>query len=180
MSKASYELKAEARERVGKGSAREVRRNGKIPAVIYGEKKPPLAIALSYKDVYYKIHGGRLTVAPPSPAAGATPGGPAAVTSGASGGTRFIPPISGTGHGGGHRGGDVKPGDEKSTHQARPLQAVPGVPPALRGRAGTVDGTPDFLTGTRPEEPEPAAPLREDLWETTRPANPFTSGRGPR
>jgi large subunit ribosomal protein L25 len=58
MSKASYELKAEARERVGKGSAREVRRNGKIPAVIYGEKKPPLAIALSYKDVYYKIHGG--------------------------------------------------------------------------------------------------------------------------
>jgi large subunit ribosomal protein L25 len=58
MSKASYELKAEARERVGKGSAREVRRNGKIPAVIYGDKKPPLAITLSYKDVYYKIHGG--------------------------------------------------------------------------------------------------------------------------
>ena len=58
MSKASYELKAEARERVGKGSAREVRRNGKIPAVIYGDKKPPLAIVLSYKDIYYKIHGG--------------------------------------------------------------------------------------------------------------------------
>jgi large subunit ribosomal protein L25 len=58
MSQATYELKAEARERVGKGSARAVRRNGKIPAVIYGEKKPPLAIALSYKDVYYKIHGG--------------------------------------------------------------------------------------------------------------------------
>lgn len=54
----SYELKAEARERVGKGSAREVRRNGKVPAVIYGDKQPPLAIALSYKDVYYKIHGG--------------------------------------------------------------------------------------------------------------------------
>jgi large subunit ribosomal protein L25 len=58
MSHDTYELTAEARERVGKGSAREVRRNGKIPAVIYGEKKPPLAIALSYKDVYYKIHGG--------------------------------------------------------------------------------------------------------------------------
>jgi large subunit ribosomal protein L25 len=58
MSHDTYELKADARERVGKGSAREVRRNGKIPAVIYGEKKPPLAIALSYKDVYYKIHGG--------------------------------------------------------------------------------------------------------------------------
>ncbi len=58
MSHETYELKAEARERVGKGSAREVRRNGKVPAVIYGEKKPPQAIALSYKDVYYKIHGG--------------------------------------------------------------------------------------------------------------------------
>ena len=54
----TYELKAEARERVGKGSAREVRRNGKVPAVIYGDKQAPLAIALNYKDVYYKIHGG--------------------------------------------------------------------------------------------------------------------------
>jgi large subunit ribosomal protein L25 len=54
----TYELKADARERVGKGSAREVRRNGKVPAVIYGDKQPPLAIALSYKDLYYKIHGG--------------------------------------------------------------------------------------------------------------------------
>jgi large subunit ribosomal protein L25 len=58
MSQATYELTAEARERVGKGSARAVRRNGKIPAVIYGDKKPPLAIALSYKEIYYKIHGG--------------------------------------------------------------------------------------------------------------------------
>ena len=54
----TYELKAEAREQVGKGSARAVRRDGKVPAVIYGDKQPPLAIALSYKDVYYKIHGG--------------------------------------------------------------------------------------------------------------------------
>ena len=54
----TYELKAEPRERVGKGSARELRRNGKVPAVIYGDKQSPLSIALSYKDVYYKIHGG--------------------------------------------------------------------------------------------------------------------------
>src|SRR4029078_11242267 len=58
MSHETYELKAEARERVGKGSARKLRRNGKVPAVIYGDKQPPLAIALPYKDVYYKIHGG--------------------------------------------------------------------------------------------------------------------------
>jgi large subunit ribosomal protein L25 len=58
MSQEAYELKAEAREQVGKGSARAVRRDGKVPAVIYGDKQPPLAIALSYKEVYYKIHGG--------------------------------------------------------------------------------------------------------------------------
>ena len=53
-----YELKAEARERVGKGSARELRRNGKIPAVIYGDKQPPMSIALPYKEVTMKIQGG--------------------------------------------------------------------------------------------------------------------------
>jgi large subunit ribosomal protein L25 len=58
MSHQAYELKAEAREQVGKGSARAVRRNGKVPAVIYGDKQPPLAITLSYKDIFYKIHGG--------------------------------------------------------------------------------------------------------------------------
>jgi large subunit ribosomal protein L25 len=58
MSHDTYELTAEAREKVGKGSAREIRRNGKVPAVIYGDKQAPLAIALSYKDIYYKIHGG--------------------------------------------------------------------------------------------------------------------------
>ena len=58
MSHESYELKAEAREGVGKGSARLVRRNGKIPAVIYGDKQPPLPIAVDYKELYYKIHGG--------------------------------------------------------------------------------------------------------------------------
>ena len=54
----SYELKAEARERVGKGSAREIRRNGKVPAVIYGDKQPPLSITLSYKDVFQRLHAG--------------------------------------------------------------------------------------------------------------------------
>lgn len=57
MSKA-YTLKAETRERVGKGSSRHLRRNGLIPAVIYGDKQPPIAIALPYKEVFYKIHGG--------------------------------------------------------------------------------------------------------------------------
>ncbi|WP_113156390.1 50S ribosomal protein L25/general stress protein Ctc [Nitratireductor sp. OM-1] len=54
----SYELKAEARERVGKGSARAIRRNGKIPAVIYGDKDAPISITLPYKEVFMKIHAG--------------------------------------------------------------------------------------------------------------------------
>ena len=58
MSHASYELKAETRERVGKGSSRELRRNGLIPAVIYGDKQAPLSIALSTKEVTMKIHAG--------------------------------------------------------------------------------------------------------------------------
>ena len=58
MSRETYELKAEARERVGKGSARSIRRNGKVPAIIYGDKKDPVAITLSYKEVHKRIHGG--------------------------------------------------------------------------------------------------------------------------
>jgi large subunit ribosomal protein L25 len=58
MSHESYELKAEARDRVGKGSARALRRNGRIPAVIYGDGKPPLSISLPYKDVHLRLHGG--------------------------------------------------------------------------------------------------------------------------
>lgn len=58
MSHDTYELKAETRERVGKGSARELRRNGLIPAVIYGDKQAPISISLSTKEVTQKIHGG--------------------------------------------------------------------------------------------------------------------------
>jgi len=54
----SYELKAEARERVGKGSARELRRNGTIPAVIYGDKQLPISIVLNTNEVTKRIHAG--------------------------------------------------------------------------------------------------------------------------
>jgi len=54
----STELKASVRDRVGKGAARELRRNGLVPAVIYGDKKSPLAISVSYKDTFRKIHDG--------------------------------------------------------------------------------------------------------------------------
>jgi large subunit ribosomal protein L25 len=55
---ASYELSATVREKVGKGAARSVRRQGLVPAVIYGGKQPPISINLPNRDVYFKIHGG--------------------------------------------------------------------------------------------------------------------------
>ncbi|SMC61677.1 50S ribosomal protein L25/general stress protein Ctc [Rhizobium sp. RU36D] len=58
MSHASYELKAETRERVGKGSSRELRRNGLIPAVIYGDKQAPISISLNTNEVTKRIHAG--------------------------------------------------------------------------------------------------------------------------
>jgi large subunit ribosomal protein L25 len=58
MSHATYELKAELRERVGKGSSRELRRNGLIPAVIYGDKQAPISIVLPSKEITLRIHAG--------------------------------------------------------------------------------------------------------------------------
>lgn len=54
----TYELTATVRDKVGKGAARATRRQGMIPAVIYGGKQPPVAISLSDREVYFKIHGG--------------------------------------------------------------------------------------------------------------------------
>jgi large subunit ribosomal protein L25 len=42
-------LPAEARERAGKGASRALRRDGRVPAVIYGEKKEPLSIHVEEK-----------------------------------------------------------------------------------------------------------------------------------
>ncbi|HOV04063.1 MAG TPA: 50S ribosomal protein L25/general stress protein Ctc, partial [Kaistiaceae bacterium] len=55
---ATYELKATARTRVGKGAARTARREGLVPAVIYGDKKAPLPINISYKESFMRLHAG--------------------------------------------------------------------------------------------------------------------------
>lgn len=47
----SQTLKAEAREKGSKGAVRSLRREGRVPAVIYGDKKSPELITVSYKDV---------------------------------------------------------------------------------------------------------------------------------
>ena len=45
----ALKLTAEARERAGKGASRAVRREGRVPAVIYGGKKDPLNIHVEEK-----------------------------------------------------------------------------------------------------------------------------------
>lgn len=42
-------LPAEARDRAGKGASRTLRRGGRVPAVVYGEKKEPLSIHVEEK-----------------------------------------------------------------------------------------------------------------------------------
>ncbi|MGA1781835.1 MAG: 50S ribosomal protein L25/general stress protein Ctc [Candidatus Puniceispirillaceae bacterium] len=49
-------ISAEQRERVGKGSARAVRRAGRVPAVIYGDKKEPLGITLETREITKIVH----------------------------------------------------------------------------------------------------------------------------
>jgi large subunit ribosomal protein L25 len=51
-------LKAEARDRVGKGAARSVRREDKVPAVIYGDRKPPMPISLNLHEMTQRLHAG--------------------------------------------------------------------------------------------------------------------------
>ena len=58
MATAAKELKAQARSGVGKGAARALRREGLIPAVIYGDKKTPLPIAISYNEAMKSIYAG--------------------------------------------------------------------------------------------------------------------------
>ncbi len=45
------ELNADARSQVGKGAARATRRQGRIPAVIYGDSKDPVSISLDPKEL---------------------------------------------------------------------------------------------------------------------------------
>ncbi|HEY0627604.1 MAG TPA: 50S ribosomal protein L25/general stress protein Ctc [Allosphingosinicella sp.] len=51
-------LSAETRERAGKGASRAMRREGRVPAVIYGEKQEPLAIHVEEKVLMKMLNTG--------------------------------------------------------------------------------------------------------------------------
>ncbi len=52
------ELSATARPKAGKGAARAVRREGRVPGVIYGDSKEPIGISLDFKELRQKIYAG--------------------------------------------------------------------------------------------------------------------------
>jgi large subunit ribosomal protein L25 len=51
-------LAAEARDRAGKGASRAVRREGRVPAVIYGNKESAVAIHVEEKRLVKLLHTG--------------------------------------------------------------------------------------------------------------------------
>lgn len=61
MASATVELSASMRGRVGKGAARQTRREGKVPAVIYGDHKQPESIALDANEVWKQYLKGGFT-----------------------------------------------------------------------------------------------------------------------
>jgi len=51
-------LPAETRERAGKGASRALRRDGRVPAVVYGGKEDPLAIHVEEKELVRQLMTG--------------------------------------------------------------------------------------------------------------------------
>lgn len=51
-------IKADVRDRVGKGASRAVRRGGKVPAVIYGGKKEPQSIQIPQNEIIRLLNRG--------------------------------------------------------------------------------------------------------------------------
>jgi len=67
-----FELKATARPRAGKGAARQARREGNVPAVIYGDGKPAETIAVEGNELVKQVLKGHFTSTVFDVAVGAT------------------------------------------------------------------------------------------------------------
>lgn len=52
-------IEASVRERAGKGAARAIRREGLVPAVIYGDKQDPQMISFGYQELMKHVQTGR-------------------------------------------------------------------------------------------------------------------------
>jgi len=54
----THTLPAETRDRAGKGASRALRREGRVPAVVYGNKEEPLAIHVEEKELRRQLGTG--------------------------------------------------------------------------------------------------------------------------
>ncbi|AHA27429.1 50S ribosomal protein L25/general stress protein Ctc [Candidatus Liberibacter americanus] len=61
MDQQDYKISAVVRKNVGKGHSRLLRRNGSIPATVYGNKSEPKSIALPVKEISRRLHSKRFT-----------------------------------------------------------------------------------------------------------------------
>ena len=57
MAKEIPDLVAEARAGTGKGAARQARREGKVPGIVYGDHKEPVAVAFDFNNLLTAIAG---------------------------------------------------------------------------------------------------------------------------
>ena len=55
MSGESFVLNAEARNDLGKGASRRLRREGKVPAILYGTGKEPTSLAVDHNELLHKL-----------------------------------------------------------------------------------------------------------------------------
>lgn len=56
----NYALSAANRDRAGKGVARALRREGRVPAVIYGDHKEPITISVPSNDINVEYRKGQM------------------------------------------------------------------------------------------------------------------------
>ncbi|MBW7057151.1 50S ribosomal protein L25/general stress protein Ctc [Paracoccus bogoriensis] len=59
MAKEIPDLVAEPRAGTGKGAARQARRQGKVPGIVYGDNKDPVAIQFDFNKLLTKLRAGR-------------------------------------------------------------------------------------------------------------------------
>ncbi len=51
-----FTLSAEAREDAGRGASRRLRREGKVPAILYGGSTKPIALTLDHNELIHNLH----------------------------------------------------------------------------------------------------------------------------
>ena len=51
MSQETFKIEASVRDDLGKGASRRLRREGNIPAIVYGGKKPPVSLTINHNEL---------------------------------------------------------------------------------------------------------------------------------